>query len=160
MTTVGTFALTEMFAGQAIVGACVSCTVTVKLQEPVIELEQVTVVIPTLNVLPEAGVQVTVPQLPDVVGAEYVTTAEHDPVVFGTVMFAGQVNVQLLMIVSLSVAELLPGVGSVAPPAVATVAVLLKVPVAAAESVPVAVNVTEPPTGKLTVAPMLPEPSG
>lgn len=51
-------------------------TVTVKLQlvpgEGVFwptPAEQVTVVVPTLNVLPEAGVQVTVPQLPVVVGA-------------------------------------------------------------------------------------------
>lgn len=62
------------------------------------------------------------------------------------------------MMVSMSVEELLPGVGSTTGGAATTVAVLLKVPVAAAESVPVAVNVTEPPTGKLTVALMLPEP--
>ena len=33
-------------------------------------------------------------QAPLVVGAGYVTTAEHAPVVFGTVIFAGQVIVQ------------------------------------------------------------------
>ena len=44
-------------------------TVTVKLQlGPAVEL-QVTVVVPTLKLPPEAGVQVTVPQLPVVVGA-------------------------------------------------------------------------------------------
>ncbi len=41
--------------------------------------------------------------------------------------------------VSVSVAELLPGVGSVTPPAVATVAVLLSEPVAAAEIAQLAV---------------------
>ena len=41
--------------------------------------------------------------------------------------------------VSLSVAELLPGVGSVTPPGAATVAVLLSVPVAEAEIVQLAV---------------------
>ena len=64
-------------------------------------------------------------------------------------MLLGQVIVQLIM-VSTSVALLFPGTGSVTPPAVATVAVLDKVPVAEAESVPVAVNVTEPPAGKFT----------
>lgn len=44
-------------------------TVTVKLQLGPALVEQVTVVVPTLNVLPEAGEQVTVPQLPVVVGA-------------------------------------------------------------------------------------------
>lgn len=52
-----------------IVGGWLSFTVTVKLQEPVIELEQVTVVVPFWKVEPEAGVQVTVPQDPEVVGA-------------------------------------------------------------------------------------------
>lgn len=74
------------------------------------------------------------------------------------VIFAGQEIVHGTRIVSLSVALLLPGVGSFTPPAAATVAVLDNVPVAAAESVPVAVNVTEPPDGKLTVALMLPDP--
>jgi len=52
------------------VGAWASCTVTVKVQDPVIELLQVTVVVPTLNVEPDVGVHVTVPQDPVVVGAE------------------------------------------------------------------------------------------
>ena len=39
------------------------------MQEPVIELEQVTVVVPTLKVEPEVGVHATVPQVPVVVGA-------------------------------------------------------------------------------------------
>src|SRR3954465_11383411 len=60
--------------------------------------------------------------------------------------------------VSLSVAELLPGVGSVTPPGAATVDVLESVPVAAAEMVQLAGEVPLPPAGRLTVSPMLPEP--
>src|SRR6185369_14442417 len=60
--------------------------------------------------------------------------------------------------VSLSVAELLPGVGSVTPAGAATVAVLLKVPVAAAEILQLAVYVMLPPLGRFTVSLMLPLP--
>ena len=52
------------FAGQVIVGGCVSLTVTVKVQELVLfELSvavQVTVVVPLRKVEPEAGAQTTV----------------------------------------------------------------------------------------------------
>ena len=55
---------TVMFAGQVIVGACVSFTVTVKVQELVrFELSvavQVTVVVPFWKVDPEAGEQATI----------------------------------------------------------------------------------------------------
>lgn len=44
-------------------------TATLKLQLGPEVVVQVTVVVPTLNALPEAGEQVTVPQLPVVVGA-------------------------------------------------------------------------------------------
>src|SRR3954465_11365247 len=60
--------------------------------------------------------------------------------------------------VSLSVSELLPGVGSVTPPGAVTVAVLLSVPVAAAEMPQLAVYVALPPLGRLTVSLRLPEP--
>src|SRR3954463_16593360 len=60
--------------------------------------------------------------------------------------------------VSLSVAELLPGVGSVTPAGAVTVAVLLTVPVAAAEMGQLAGEVTLPPAGRLTLPLMLPEP--
>ena len=60
--------------------------------------------------------------------------------------------------VSVSVALLLPGVGSVTPAAAATVAVLLSDPVAAAEMLQLAVYVTLPPLGRLTELLMLPEP--
>src|SRR5260221_495307 len=58
--------------------------------------------------------------------------------------------------VSESVAELLPGVGSVTPAGAVTVAVLLSVPVARLEMVQLAVYVTLPPDGRLTVSLMLP----
>ena len=67
-----------------IVGACVSLTVTVNEQVAVL-LEasltvQLTVVVPTAKVDPDAGVQTGVPtpgQLSVAVAFEYVTTAEH-----------------------------------------------------------------------------------
>lgn len=49
----------EIFAGQVTVGACVSLTVTVKLQVVAPPLEHVTVVVPLGKVEPDAGVQVT-----------------------------------------------------------------------------------------------------
>ena len=58
-----------MFAGQVIVGACVSLTVTVKLQLGPAPVVQVTVVVPFGNVDPELGAHVTVPHVPVVVGA-------------------------------------------------------------------------------------------
>jgi hypothetical protein len=60
--------------------------------------------------------------------------------------------------VSVSVALLLPGVGSVTLADVATVAMLVSEPVAAAEMLQLAVYVTFPVFGKLTASLMLPEP--
>jgi hypothetical protein len=82
------------FAGQVIDGAWVSLTVTVKLQLGPTVVEQVTVVVPFGKVAPDAGLQLTVPQVPVVVGAGKFTTAPHW---FGSlfcVTFAGQVIVQ------------------------------------------------------------------
>ena len=62
------------------------------------------------------------------------------------------------VIVSVSVAELLPGFGSVTPAGAATVAVLTSVPVAEADNVAVSVKVAVAPTGRLTAALMFPEP--
>jgi hypothetical protein len=56
-----------MFAGQLIAGSSVSRAVTTKLQV-VSPSVQVTVVLPRGKLLPEAGVQVTVPHGPLVVG--------------------------------------------------------------------------------------------
>jgi len=58
-----------MLAGQVIVGGWVSLTVIVKLQDGPAVVEQLTVVVPMGNDVPEAGEQVTAPQVPVVVGA-------------------------------------------------------------------------------------------
>ena len=60
--------------------------------------------------------------------------------------------------VSVSVAELFAGVGSVTPAGTATVAVLTRVPVAVATTVAEIVNVAVAPTGRSTVVAMLPLP--
>jgi hypothetical protein len=52
------------------VGAAAATTVTRKSHEGPAALVQTTVVVPTGNVDPDPGLQVTVPQLPVVVGAE------------------------------------------------------------------------------------------
>ena len=88
-----------MSAGQ--VSVPVSVTVTVKLQVanrfPDVSLAaQITVVAPAGNVDPDAGSQVTVPQLPDVVGEEYVTSLLH-PLLVLSVISDGHVRVQLLL---------------------------------------------------------------
>ena len=62
-------AQTDWFGGQVIVGGVVSLTVTVKVQPGPLCTVQVTVVVPTGKQLPETGLQVTVPQMPVVVGA-------------------------------------------------------------------------------------------
>lgn len=58
-----------IFAGQVMVGGCVSLTVTVNEQLGPDVVVQVTVVVPTAKVEPEVGEQVTVPQAPVVAGA-------------------------------------------------------------------------------------------
>ena len=67
--------VTVMFAGHAIAGNCVSCTVTVNAHAPVLPVAsvavQLTVVTPTGNVEPDAGTH-TIPtpgQLSDAVAA-------------------------------------------------------------------------------------------
>ena len=70
------FAVTVMPAGQVIVGAAESTTVTVKLQTPPpVDDVEVTVVVPIGKNDPEAGLVVTVPQLPTASGAAKVTLA-------------------------------------------------------------------------------------
>src|SRR5260370_442810 len=59
---------------------------------------------------------------------------------------------------SVSVALLSPKLGSVTPAGSVTVAVLLRMPVALAATVALTVKVAIPPTGRLTVVPMLPLP--
>jgi hypothetical protein len=60
--------------------------------------------------------------------------------------------------VSVSVAELLAGVGSVTPPGTAIAAVFTRLPVAVATTVAEIVNVADPPTGRSTMVAMLPLP--
>lgn len=82
-------------------GGCISCTVTVNvhiesgLKGLASFAVTVTVVMPTGKVEPLAGEAITVApgQLSDTIGIGKVTTALHDPGVFGTVIFAGQVRV-------------------------------------------------------------------
>jgi len=77
--------LTVTLPGQLIVGWTgdrVSLTVTVKLQVPPLWVLQLTTVAPTGKVEPDGGLQVTslsggLPQVPEVEGVEYVTTALH-----------------------------------------------------------------------------------
>jgi hypothetical protein len=57
------------FAGQVIVGGCVSFTVTVNEQLGPAEAVHVTVVVPFGKNEPDAGTQVTFPHKPEVVGA-------------------------------------------------------------------------------------------
>jgi hypothetical protein len=97
LTAIGTLELTVWFAGQDGTGFCVSWIVTVNIQFAVrFELSvavQVTVVVPTLNVEPEAGAQTTgaAPQLSIAVGGVYVAVAEQAPAVAGSVMFVGHI---------------------------------------------------------------------
>ena len=86
-----------MFDGRVSAGGVVSCTVTVKLPFAVLprvsDAEQLTVVVATGNVLPEAGVHVTVraPSTLSFAVAEKVTTAPAG-LVASVVMFAGKDN--------------------------------------------------------------------
>lgn len=65
------FAVIVLFAAQVVmIGGLAGVTVTVKLQVAPSVLLQVTTVLPTGKVEPEVGLQVTVPQLPEVVGVE------------------------------------------------------------------------------------------
>src|SRR5690348_15901395 len=77
--------------------------------------------------------------------------------IHGTSVFTIETSA-LATIVSLSVAELFAGFGSVTPPGAATVAVLASVPLADALRVAGTVKVTEPSAGRFTDALMLPLP--
>jgi len=88
-----------MLAGHVIAGGCVSLTVTVntQLSGPALLFDlQVTVVAPTGKKEPEAGEQITVPQVPVVAGALYVTAAPHWFGSFDLVILDGQAIVHLV----------------------------------------------------------------
>ena len=87
-----------IFAGQVILGGCVSFTVTVNEQEAELDeasdTEHVTVVVPFGKLEPEAGAHTGVPtpeQLSVAVGVAKLTTAEHWPLSLAAVTFAGHV---------------------------------------------------------------------
>ena len=87
-----------MFAGQAMLGGCVSTSVTVKeqlavLPEPSVATA-VTVVVPLEKVEPDGGFATTVtPGQLSLAVTVKLTNAEHCPAAAGTVIFAGQVIV-------------------------------------------------------------------
>src|SRR5947207_12196168 len=81
--------------GQVIIGAWVSLTVTINMQPALgatpFEAVQLTVVVPFRNVLPDAGVQVTVGVGLPVAVAVKVTCVEQAPASAFRVMLLGQV---------------------------------------------------------------------
>jgi len=91
-------ASTVWFAGQDIVGEGESITVTAKEQlPPPTEDDNVTVVVPTGKNEPEAGLAVTVPQLPLATASPKVTSAPGLPpwvVLVATVRLGGQLSTQ------------------------------------------------------------------
>ena len=84
-----------ILAGQVMVGACVSLTVTVNEQVDEVPSSlrpgATTVVVPTGKKEPEAGLALTTPQFPVKVGAGKLTMAPHWSSAFVAVMFAGHV---------------------------------------------------------------------
>ena len=87
--------LTVTSAGQMIDGGSVSLTVTLNEQllvPQLFELVQFTVLVPTGNTLPEAGVQVPEPPVVNV------TMEEHRPEAALEMMSAGQVRVGRMLI--------------------------------------------------------------
>lgn len=89
--------MTLLFAGWAMTGAVVSCTVTVKLPMVVLLFEsvaeQLIVVVPSGKTLPDAGVHVTGRELSTISKAEDAkVTAVPEALVASAVIFAGRVN--------------------------------------------------------------------
>src|SRR5229473_3294657 len=111
--------------------------------------------------MPAGSVSVTVAPV-TASGPPFVTVMVYVTVPPGTAVVAPSVLVMLRsacgVSVSVSVAVLLPGVGSVVPAGAVTLAVLLRLPVAEAEMLAVTVNVAVPPFARLTVVLMLPVP--
>jgi hypothetical protein len=80
--------------GQVIVGSSLSLIVTVNVQLGPAVVEHVTVVTPFGKLAPDAGLQVTVPHVPVVVGAAKVSVLAQVPGAVLSVMLLGQVIVQ------------------------------------------------------------------
>ena len=89
--------LVVVLAGQVIVGACLSLTVTVNEQLGPELVVQLTVVVPFAKNEPEEGVQVSVPHESSDVGGGYWTVAPHwvEPGPVFTDWFCGQVIVHV-----------------------------------------------------------------
>jgi len=143
-----------MFAGQVIVGGCVSFTVTVNVQVAVLPTASVavdvTVVVPTGKKLPDAGVLTTVtPGQLSLAVTLKVTTAPHWFGLFETVILAGQVMdggcVSFIVMVNVQVA--------VFP--TASVAVEVTVVVPTGKKLPDAGTLTTVTPGQLSLAVML-----
>ena len=75
-------------------GASLSLIVTVNVQLGPAVVEHVTVVTPFTKLLPDAGLQVTVPHIPVVVGSEKVSVCAQVPGATLSTMLPGQVIVQ------------------------------------------------------------------
>jgi len=103
-------------------------TVTVNVQVGPADEVTVTVVVPTGKKDPEAGVAVTVPQLPVVVGVKF-TMAPHWLGSLFTVMFEGQVSVHGLAIVPVNFSGTGTGPVTAVPGSISGVKAILKVPV-------------------------------
>ena len=112
-----------------ITGGCVSTTVTLKLHVAVLPDPSVavaiTVVVPFGNGVPDAGLETTVTpgQLSIAVTVKF-TTAEHCPVVAGTVILVGHITVGFCVSLTVTVNEQLAGL----PAASATVQLTVVVP--------------------------------
>jgi hypothetical protein len=85
------------------VGLSASITVMLKLHDGPPLTEHVTIVVPLWKVEPDAGEQVTAPQVE--AGVVYVATALHCPGLALVIMFVGQLSVQA---VTVTVNEQLP----------------------------------------------------
>ena len=82
-----------IFAGHVRVGGSVSFTVTVKLHDGPTPVVTITVVVPIGKKEPDAGVAVTVPQLPEVLIIKF-TIAPHWLGSLLVIIFAGHVTEQ------------------------------------------------------------------
>src|SRR5207244_3181193 len=134
----GPVASTFVFEGTVMVGAVVSLTVTVKLLAPTFArlslAVQVTVVAPSGNVAPLAGVQLTAtgPSIASVADALNVNTAPAGPVA-STLAFAGTVTIGAPVSLTVMVNEAEP----VLPCASVAVQVAIVVPIGNFEAVAV-----------------------
>ena len=152
-----------IFAGQVIVGSCVSLTVTVNVQVFILLdasfAVTVTVVVPTGKKDPEAGLLVTVTpgQLSVATGGGHETMAPHWPAVLLVTILAGQVTVGNCVSTTLTLKVQVPTfpAGSVAVTVTTVVPTGKKDPdggVTVTTITPGQLSLT-PGVGKLTIAP-------